>query len=157
MMVRPCTRAAVAALLMGMCVPVFGQQDSDPQIQEVRATIDLFFQSLEAKDSVMMRQSTHDDAQVWRRYNNAQPVKIDFRFSRDDLPTMHALPDVREVALDYIIQVQDGIATAMVPYEFWIEDRFSHCGSDAFTLLKVDGSWKIVSVAYTIEKEDCGR
>lgn len=125
--------------------------------QKIKSVIQQFFLSLETKDSVLMQKTTMDEAQIWRRYNNKKPIEMDMRFSKDDLPKMHALPDVKEAALEFEISVGNGIAMAWVPYEFWVENKFSHCGIDAFTLFVVDGNWKIVSAVYTVEKENCTR
>jgi len=40
-------------------------------------------------------------------------------------------------------------------YDFWINDEFSHCGVDVFTLLNTSSGWKISSLSYSIEKEGC--
>jgi hypothetical protein len=40
-------------------------------------------------------------------------------------------------------------------YNLWINDKFSHCGVDAFTLLKTDSGWKISSLSYSKETEGC--
>ena len=98
-----------------------------------------------------------DEAQIWRRYSDENPVRVDVRYSKDDLPNMHSLPDVKEIAQNFDINVYNGIATAWVPYEFWVEDKFSHCGVDVFTLFEMDGNWKIMSAAYTVEKASCNR
>ena len=68
---------------------------------------------------------------------------------------MQALPNVKEIALDFDINIHKGMASAWVPYEFYIDEKFSHCGVDIFTLFEMDGIWKIISVAYTVEKEHC--
>lgn len=132
-----------------------GPQVSDKE--RIIGVINQFFASLEAKDSLLMLQTTMKEAQVWRRYSDEKPVRVDLRYSKDDLPKMHALPPVKEMAKNYDIRVHNGIATAWVPYEFWIEGKFSHCGIDVFTLFEMDGSWKIMSTAYTIEKENCDK
>ena len=67
------------------------------------------------------------------------------------------MSDVKEIAKDFDINIKDGIACAWVPYEFYIEGRFSHCGVDVFTLFEIDGEWMIVSAAYTVEKSNCDK
>lgn len=47
------------------------------------------------------------------------------------------------------------IAIVTAPYDFWVNDRFSHCGTDVFTLVEQDGRWRIASIAYTIQRRDC--
>jgi hypothetical protein len=34
--------------------------------------------------------------------------------------------------------------------------KFSHCGIDVFTFLRMPQGWKIVSLAYSIEPDACG-
>ncbi|WP_242082567.1 nuclear transport factor 2 family protein [Aestuariivivens sediminis] len=133
-------------------------QDPEPTDEQgVIKVIHQFFDSLETKDSLLRRQTTLDESLIWRRYSDENPVRIDSRFSKDDIPTMHALPDVKEIPKDVDIHVHNGIAVAWVPYEFWIDKKFSHCGVDVFTLFKMDGDWKIISTAYTVEKINCDR
>ncbi len=42
-----------------------------------------------------------------------------------------------------------------MPYEFFLNDEFSHCGVDIFTLRKKDGEWRIILAAYTVENDGC--
>src|SRR3569833_4479380 len=44
-----------------------------------------------------------------------------------------------------------GIAVVWAPYDFHLNGKFHHCGIDSFSLLKVDGSWKISGISYTSE------
>lgn len=134
---------------------LLGQDHFGKGETEIREVINLFFKSIEDKDSILMKQTTLDEAQIWRRNSDANPIKQDMRFSRDDLPRMATMPDLRELALDFEIKVHNGIAVAWVPYEFYVEDQFSHCGIDIFTLFQIDGIWKIVSAAYSIENKSC--
>jgi hypothetical protein len=54
-----------------------------------------------------------------------------------------------------IVQVSGNLATVWVDYWFFAGDRFSHCGVDAFVLAKMSGSWRILSVADTRQREGC--
>ncbi|WP_422083800.1 nuclear transport factor 2 family protein [Ulvibacterium sp.] len=147
----------VFSLALILAFSTYAQDAKVTDEQKIKHIIHQFFESLEKKDAVLMQETTMDDAQIWRRYNHKKPIEMDMRFSKDDLPKMHTLPDVKEVALDFEISVGNGIAMAWVPYEFWVGDTFSHCGVDAFTLFEVEGKWKIISAAYTVEKEKCKR
>lgn len=51
-------------------------------------------------------------------------------------------PDVRIAGL---------VATVTAPYDFWIDGKFSHCGTDAFQLIKTEEGWKIAGGVYTVE------
>jgi len=39
------------------------------------------------------------------------------------------------------------------PYDFWRDGKFSHCGVDAFDLIKTDEGWKIAGGGYTLESK----
>jgi hypothetical protein len=49
-------------------------------------------------------------------------------------------------------RVQDRLAQVWMPYDIYIDGRWSHCGIDAFTLLRVAGTWKVASLFYTVEQ-----
>lgn len=49
-------------------------------------------------------------------------------------------------------RVQDRLAHVWMPYDIYIDGKWSHCGVDAFTLLKVAGRWKTVALFYTVEQ-----
>lgn len=142
-------------LVLALIPNALAQNSRSAEEQQIVQVINLFFDSLEKKDSLLMQQTMLDDAQIWRRNNSTNPAKIDYRFSKDDLPSMHSIPNVKEIARDFDINIHKGIAAAWVPYEFWLEEKFSHCGVDVFTLFQVDGNWKIISLAYSIENKDC--
>ena len=41
------------------------------------------------------------------------------------------------------------------PYDFHRDGEFSHCGVDAFTLVRTESGWKISGGVYTVETEGC--
>jgi hypothetical protein len=49
------------------------------------------------------------------------------------------------------IKIQGRLATIWAPYDFWIDGKFSHCGVDAFDLIKTEKGWKIAGCVYTLE------
>jgi hypothetical protein len=40
------------------------------------------------------------------------------------------------------------------PYQFYIGDKFSHCGVNSFQLVKLQGQWKIQYLIDTQEKRE---
>lgn len=143
------------SFLMLIALNGYSQSNETSDEQKIKDVINMFFESLASKDSTLLLKSTMRDGQVWRKYNNENPVRIDQRHTKDDLSKMSDWPNLKEVAQEFRIIHEQGIATAWVPYKFWVEGKFSHCGIDVFTLFDMNGQWKIVSTAYTIEKENC--
>ncbi len=53
------------------------------------------------------------------------------------------------------VKIRGSIATVWTPYDFHINGKFSHCGIDAFDLVKKDGAWMISGGTYTVERTGC--
>jgi len=53
------------------------------------------------------------------------------------------------------VLVHGRIAVVWTPYDFYRDARFSHCGMDAFNLIKTGDGWKIAGGVYTVEPAGC--
>jgi tetratricopeptide (TPR) repeat protein len=54
-----------------------------------------------------------------------------------------------------VVQVQGSIATVWTPYDFHVDGRWSHCGIDTVTLLRVGQAWRIAALVYTVQRRGC--
>lgn len=73
---------------------------------------------------------------------------------------MIAVLEVEERALDQIfwnptVLIRGPVATIWSPYELRRGGETSHCGIDSFSLVKIDGDWKIFSIIFTAEARAC--
>ena len=59
--------------------------------------------------------------------------------------------EMRERIWNPEVRMHGPIATVWTRYDFWIDGKFSHCGVDAFHLVKTADGWMIAGGAYTIE------
>jgi hypothetical protein len=57
-----------------------------------------------------------------------------------------------ERGFDATARVQGGVAHVWMPYDLYVGDKWSHCGVDAFTLMKSEGRWRVAALIYTIEQ-----
>ena len=57
----------------------------------------------------------------------------------------------------YDIKIDGEMAVVWSPYEFYISEKFSHCGVDVFTLMKTEKGWKIIGIVDTRRKDGCGK
>jgi hypothetical protein len=57
-----------------------------------------------------------------------------------------------ERGFDATARVQDRVAQVWMPYDLYVGDKWSHCGVDAFTLMKREGRWRVAALVYTIEQ-----
>jgi hypothetical protein len=54
-----------------------------------------------------------------------------------------------------MIKIDAQLATVWAPYKFYVGETFSHCGVDAFQLVKLNGDWKIQYIIDTRRKDAC--
>ncbi len=47
------------------------------------------------------------------------------------------------------------LAEVAAPYDFHIDGKFSHCGTDVFTVVRAGGEWKLGALAYTTQRDGC--
>ena len=55
---------------------------------------------------------------------------------------------------DPLIRIDNDLAVVWAPFDYFIDGKVDHCGTDLFNLVRKDGKWLIASVADTGRK-DC--
>lgn len=60
-----------------------------------------------------------------------------------------------EKILEYKVSIDGNLAHVWAPYEFYLNGKFSHCGANAFTLVKLSEAWKILHLIDSRRKENC--
>ncbi|MFN3666960.1 MAG: hypothetical protein ACK4S0_12410 [Sediminibacterium sp.] len=121
----------------------------------IKKTIHTFFLSLEKQDSILYKSAVLLDGQIWRINNTSNPKKYDMRDFRTDITKLVSKNKLKEIPYRFDIKILNGIAMAWVPYEFYLNEQFTHCGIDVFSLIETQDGWKIVSLSYSIEKTGC--
>jgi hypothetical protein len=56
---------------------------------------------------------------------------------------------------DPLVRIDNDLAVVWAPFEFRIEGKLDHCGTDSFSLVHNNGKWLIASLSATLRK-DCG-
>lgn len=54
-----------------------------------------------------------------------------------------------------MVKIDGPLASAWTPYRFYYKGQFSHCGVDAYHLVRINGSWKIHFLIDTRRKTGC--
>ena len=60
-----------------------------------------------------------------------------------------------EQVYDVEIQVDENMASAWVPYTFYLDGNISHCGINSIELLMDSERWKVTQIADTRRRDDC--
>ncbi len=61
---------------------------------------------------------------------------------------------IEERIHDPLVRIDNDLAVVWAPFDFLIDGRVDHCGTDLFNLVRKDGRWLIASVADT-RRKDC--
>jgi hypothetical protein len=61
---------------------------------------------------------------------------------------------IEERIHDPLVRIDHDLAVVWAPFEFLVDGKVDHCGTDLFNLVRIDGKWLIASVADTGRK-DC--
>ncbi len=126
---------------------------------EVQHTIERFFEGFHQKDSAIIKSTTAESPIL-------QTIAVsgsgDTSVKTQDYPaflrSVCSIPDTlafREVIKDYKISIDGPMANAWTPYEFWLNEKFSHCGVNSFQLVRKKEGWKIIYLIDTRRKDNC--
>jgi hypothetical protein len=142
--------ATMAALLTTavLNVPIAAQTSADRDA--VLKAVQIFFDTMTAKDvdgarNILMPQGRFHAVRM--RDNNLRSFSNEEYFAQ----LQSSKQAMQERMWNPEVRVHGLIATVWTPYDFWIDGKFSHCGIDAFDLVKTDKGWKIAGGSYTLE------
>ena len=132
----------------------------NPVAAEIKGSIELFFDGFHKQDSAVIKSVVYENILlqtmgVDKEGNNRMRTDPFDGF----LKSILSIPDsiqYREELLDFEIQVDGPMAHAWTPYIFWINGEISHCGVNSFQLFNDGTSWKIIYLADTRRRQNCG-
>lgn len=149
---KHCLSLTALTFLLTFSTSVHAQDEKENVLNVVRE----FFTAIGKSDSVAFNKVFMKDAHMYV----ARPVNDSIQYTsraavgRSIFKTGRTLREtMREKGVK--VEVHQNIAMAWVPYDFHVNNTFSHCGVDVFTFMKTKEGWKIALIAYTVEKDGC--
>src|ERR1700733_11842935 len=64
---------------------------------------------------------------------------------------------IEERIHDPLVRIDHDLAMVWAPFEFLVDGKVDHCGTDLFNLVRQDGKWLVASVADTGRKDCAGK
>ncbi len=129
---------------------------SNAQKQEVQKCIESFFEGFHQRDSTKIKLLCSDKIILQSISENAlKGNKLSDESAKEFYKSIASIPSTlkfQEKILSYNIQIDGTMAHVWTPYEFYINDKLSHTGVNAFTLFKEKDSWKIIYLIDTRRK-----
>ena len=157
-------RLPILAVVAALCVSVTGAraqaagQDAADEAA-VRAVITRLFDGMRARDSAMISGTFAPGGRLVSVGTRKGTLMID-PIGADEFAGVAAKatgPKWDERVTSMSMQFDASLAAVWAPYEFWLGDKFSHCGVDAFHLAKLPEGWKIIALSDTQRREGCGQ
>jgi hypothetical protein len=142
-------------LILTLCTLKCLAQDDETAIKTV---INNMFDGMRKTDSVLIRTAFAPKA-ILQTIAKSKEGKISVRSEVVDsfiIAVTRPRKEVYDERIKFdIVKVDADLAIAWTPYQFFIDEKFSHCGVNSFQLVKIEGQWKIQYLIDTRRKQDC--
>ena len=125
------------------------------QNEDVKQVVVTFFKGFHAKDSITMKSVSSEKMILQSISESSKGNQLKNENPRSFYLSIATIPPAilfEERILNYSIQVDGAMAHVWTPYEFYVNNKFSHKGVNAFTLFKENDQWKIVYLIDTRRK-----
>jgi hypothetical protein len=126
--------------------------------QEVEAVIRSLFDGMKQKNAAQVAASFSAEGLMQTVQQKPEGTSVGSNSVADFVKRIASTPagtTLDERILSYHIKVDGSMASAWTPYQFYVNDTFSHCGVNSFQLVKLAEGWKIVYIIDTRRKEPC--
>lgn len=146
--------ACCGLLMLTSCGPAASGEDDvvDAGDQEVVAVVHDFLQALEAREGIRLSMALHSEATLTRIGMDGDTLRTKLMTGDEWMASVTKEgPALIERLADVEVQRSDLLAHVWAHYDFHVGQELSHCGYDAFQLVKENGQWRILGVTYTTE------
>jgi hypothetical protein len=131
-------------LAVSLAMPVFAQSAEE---QAVLAPIHAMFDGMSKRDAAAIKAPTlPGGTMVLMR--DGKPAQMTFEAFAERVgkasPTQ-----IEERIHNPLVRIDNDLAMVWAPFDFLVDGKVDHCGTDLFNLVRVDGKWMIASVADT--------
>ena len=123
---------------------------------EVVGAVEQLFAGMRLRDTALLSQALDPDAPLVAVREVEGGSRVTRTTAAAFVAAIAASDDtVSERIWDPEVRIDGDVAALWAPYELRRGTEFSHCGHDAFHLVRRDGSWLIVAITYTVRRSSC--
>lgn len=118
--------------------------------QAVLAPIHAMFDGMSRRDSAAIKAPTLPGGMMVLM-RDGKPVQMTLEAFADRVGkpgTTHMEERIHEP----LVRIDNDLAVVWAPFDFLVDGKVDHCGTDLFNMVRVDGKWLIASVADTSTK-----
>ena len=145
-----CQIVLMTAIVFAPALPLVAQGASERDA--VLKTMQTFFDTMTARDvdgarTILVSQGRFHAMDTSKPGGEPRSLSSEEYFAQ----LQQSKQTMRERIWNPEVRVRGPIATVWAPYDFWIDGKYSHCGIDAFDLVKTAEGWKISGGVFTVE------
>jgi hypothetical protein len=136
------------------CAVIPALNAATPEEDAVLVPINAMFAGMSARDAAAIKAPAIPGAtMVLMRDGKPSQMTVEAFADRVGKPSPSGKP-IAERIHDPLIRIDNDLAVVWAPFDFTVDGKVDHCGTDLFNLVRTDGKWLIASVADTGRK-DC--
>jgi hypothetical protein len=123
---------------------------ASPEDQAVLAPVQALFTGMAHRDAAAIRAPLLPGGSL-TLMRDGKPVQMAF----DDFAARVAKPGatrIEERIRHPLVRVDHDLAVVWAPFNFLSDGKVDHCGTDLFSLVRVNGQWRIAAIADTGRK-----
>ena len=124
--------------------------------EQVVAVAEALFDAMRSKDTRTLRRLMLPEARLVAIDETQEPRTVAWTDLDQFIERIAGLEvEILERMWSPTVEIDGSIATVWTPYDFHRDGTFSHCGIDAFHMVRIDEAWKIAHVTYNRRLEGC--
>ena len=128
-----------------------------PDEDAVLVPINAMFAGMSARDAAAIKAPAIPGAtMVLMRDGKPSQMTIEAFADRVGKPSPSGKPIAVRIH-DPLIRIDNDLAVVWAPFDFLVDGKVDHCGTDLFNMARVDGKWLVASVADTGRKDCAGK
>ncbi len=125
------------------------------EVQAVMAPITAMFDGMAKRDAAAIKKPLlAGGGMVLMR--DGKPTQLTFDAFADAVGKP-GKAQIEERIHDPLVRIDNDLAVVWAPFDFLVDGKVDHCGTDLFNLVRADGKWLIASVADTGRKDCAGK
>jgi len=146
-------RLLVAAGTIAVAILAPPLSASTPEQEAVLGPINALFDGMSKRDAVEIKASVIPGGMMVLM-RDGKPEQISFEDFAERVGRLGKAV-IEERIHNPLIRIENDLAVVLAPFEFLVDGKVDHCGTDLFNLVRVDGKWLVAGVADTGRKA-CG-
>lgn len=145
-----------AFLLLTILSSLIASAQNDEEV--AKQTVNRLFAGMKASDTAMVRSTFSSGAILQTVIKNregrvlvrTEPVDSFVHF----LSKPHTEVYDERIVFD-VVKIDGDLASVWTPYQFYLGQKFQHCGVNSFQLVRLNGVWKIQYLIDTRRRQGC--